>query len=98
MLAPIIRQPALDLAQRGGPAGEQLLGQGEKAKLAVEQERIRALKQHEELMEQRAREEVKYDATYDYLFLTICKLGEYLKILKSLKTIIQRPMFRPGVL
>ena len=67
----------MDLAKHGGPAGEQPLGQGDKAKLAVEQERIRALKQHEAIMEARAREEVKYDANYDFSFLSICRLGEY---------------------
>ena len=44
VLAPIIRQVAPELAPCGGPTGEQLLGQGEVAKLAVEQERILALK------------------------------------------------------
>ena len=76
-LRPIIRQPDVNIAQPGGQAGEPQLGQGDQAKIAVEAERVRALRQHEATMEARAREEIKYDANYDFSFLSICRLGEY---------------------
>ena len=44
-------------------------------------------------MEARAREEVKYNANYDFSFLSICRLGEYLIILNIPKNdIITAPV------
>ena len=47
-LRPVIRQPDVNIAQPGGQAGEPQLGQGDQAKIAVEAERVRPLRQHEE--------------------------------------------------
>ena len=70
----MIRHPGVNPAQPTGKSDE--LSQAERARLAVEEERVRALRAHEAAMEAQERDEVKYDPAYDFSFLQVCRLGK----------------------
>ena len=73
-LQPVIRHPGVNTAQTTGQPGQ--LSQVDRARQAVEEERIRALQAHEAAMEAQARDEVQYNPAYDFSFLQVCRLGK----------------------
>ena len=73
-LRPVIRLPEVEQPQPRVIPGA--LSQGDRAKIVVEQERVRALRHHEATMEARERDTTKYDPQYDFSFLAICRLGK----------------------
>ena len=95
----MIRHPGVNTAQPTGQPGQ--LSQADRARQAVEEERVRALRAHEAALEAQERDEVKYDPAYDFSFLQVCRLGKstfnIIKLkLKLTQTLLCRPRLLPS--